>query len=358
MNSSSFFLGANTPDGFYSLFNELYNPYDNWNMYIIKGGPGTGKSSMMKQIAKAALKNGFYTEHIYCSSDPLSLDGLIIPQIKTSIADGTSPHIINPVFPGVCEHTVDLSEYWNCDKLKANSDNIKRLTTDNSKYHKSSVKYLKTASVIENEISEIYKKIFNYEKADRYIKRFCENELIKSDQNNESIRFISAVTPIGIVIQYDTLFNLCDNIITIKDNTSFIADYLLKNIVSYARKNNINRIICPCIMDPQNKTDHIIFPDLKLGLFTSSFYHPMIKKGTKTVNTGRFINKDLLSQYKNKLSFLNKSKFELISESIRNLEKAKSTHDILESYYISAMDFSGVNKKTEQLINQMFHVKH
>ena len=47
---SASFLGANTPKGFVSLFDELYNPYDNTDAYIIKGGPGTGKSTLMKSV--------------------------------------------------------------------------------------------------------------------------------------------------------------------------------------------------------------------------------------------------------------------------------------------------------------------
>ena len=39
------FLGANTPIGFVSLFDELYDPYQEQHLYIIKGGPGCGKYS-------------------------------------------------------------------------------------------------------------------------------------------------------------------------------------------------------------------------------------------------------------------------------------------------------------------------
>jgi Cdc6-like AAA superfamily ATPase len=55
----SYFLGANTPYGFYSLFNELYNPDSDDKIYLIKGGPGTGKSSIMKRVASEAEKNGY-----------------------------------------------------------------------------------------------------------------------------------------------------------------------------------------------------------------------------------------------------------------------------------------------------------
>ena len=44
------FLGANSPRGFVSLFEELYNPYLDCRAFVIKGGPGTGKSTLIRCI--------------------------------------------------------------------------------------------------------------------------------------------------------------------------------------------------------------------------------------------------------------------------------------------------------------------
>ena len=45
------FLGANTRYGFKSLYETLLTDYDNYNLtvYILKGGPGTGKSTFVKK---------------------------------------------------------------------------------------------------------------------------------------------------------------------------------------------------------------------------------------------------------------------------------------------------------------------
>ena len=41
-----YFLGANSPQGFYSLYDQLL-PTETANaIYIIKGGPGCGKSTL------------------------------------------------------------------------------------------------------------------------------------------------------------------------------------------------------------------------------------------------------------------------------------------------------------------------
>ena len=52
--SVSYFMAANSGKGFFSLFDEIYYPREGWKLFIIKGGPGTGKSSVMKQIAQTA----------------------------------------------------------------------------------------------------------------------------------------------------------------------------------------------------------------------------------------------------------------------------------------------------------------
>lgn len=91
----SCFLGANSPNGFVSQFEKVYNQTDGWRVFIIKGGPGTGKSSFMKKIANEALNRQLKTHIAYCSSDPMSVDAVIIPEKKIMIADGTAPHAMH-----------------------------------------------------------------------------------------------------------------------------------------------------------------------------------------------------------------------------------------------------------------------
>ena len=43
-----FFLGANTASGFRSYLNTYDEPQAEFKRFLIKGGPGTGKSGMMK----------------------------------------------------------------------------------------------------------------------------------------------------------------------------------------------------------------------------------------------------------------------------------------------------------------------
>lgn len=122
MNKKTYFLGCPTPDGFST---HLRDDIDSGEFitYIIKGGPGTGKSSLMKKIA-GELSEIDEPELYYCSSDPDSLDAVVFRKIKAIIVDGTSPHVFEPDYPGVREVIVDLGTCWNVDSLKSDRENI------------------------------------------------------------------------------------------------------------------------------------------------------------------------------------------------------------------------------------------
>ena len=86
-----FFLGANTPQGFVSRFDQLADPTDGWREFVIKGGPGAGKSTLMKRLAIKAEQKGEPIQRIHCASDPDSLDGVIFLDKRAAIVDATAP---------------------------------------------------------------------------------------------------------------------------------------------------------------------------------------------------------------------------------------------------------------------------
>ena len=75
------FPGANTSNGFYSYFDYII-PKDVNRIFCLKGGPGVGKSSLMKKVAKEFVERGYDVEVFPCSSDPASLDAVVIKKLK------------------------------------------------------------------------------------------------------------------------------------------------------------------------------------------------------------------------------------------------------------------------------------
>ena len=353
--SPCFFLGANTPKGFYSLFSELYSPEDGWVLYILKGGPGTGKSSFMKKVVAAAEQKGLYCERIYCSSDPDSLDAVIIPSLKVSVADGTPPHTLETKFPGVSEVIIDLGKYRNDVALRKNAGEIIAKTKENSAEHKKCIDFLEAARGVDNDVRKIAVSAVCIQRTERFLRHLEEKEIPVSSERDGKLqkRFLSALTPKGYTLFYDTPDALCENIWVLEDDFSVASGIILKYLTATALNNGHDCIVCPCVMRPDTKIEHLIIPSLGTAFFTSNRFHPWENDKCRTVNCRHFYNEEILKAHRARLLFDKKAKDELLREAVSHLEKAKEIHDELESFYIEAMNFDKMNSDTESLINKI-----
>ena len=123
-----FFLGANSPQGFVSRFDQLDCGDPQWHTFIIKGGPGCGKSSFMRRIAELFAPHCPSMQLIACSSDPDSLDAVILPEWKVSIADGTAPHILEPKQPALSESLLCFGSFLDPLLLMEHADTIRSIS--------------------------------------------------------------------------------------------------------------------------------------------------------------------------------------------------------------------------------------
>ena len=98
MAVTQYFLGGNTVRGFVSFYSGFCRGPEDF-LWVIKGGPGCGKSSFMKTIGRAAEEKGLDVEYVLCSGDPESVDGVYFPALHTGYADGTAPHVLEAVTP-------------------------------------------------------------------------------------------------------------------------------------------------------------------------------------------------------------------------------------------------------------------
>ena len=94
---TNFFAGANSGEGFQNLFPRLVDLEHTYDFMILKGGPGVGKNTFMREIGRTMEQAGANVEYLWCSGDPDSLDGVLLPDIGCGVVDGTSPHAAAPL---------------------------------------------------------------------------------------------------------------------------------------------------------------------------------------------------------------------------------------------------------------------
>lgn len=341
-----FFLGANTPQGFCGFHQELYDGREGWRAFLIKSGPGTGKSSLMKDILRHMQMQGLEVEAIYCSSDPHSLDGVVVPFIKTVIFDATSPHIIEPKYWGTVEQIIDLSSCMDAEKLHENYAAVIAATDACSAAHARCRQFMGAAAILLGDNRRMAASCTDTEKIARSAARIAAREWggKTGRKGKETRRFLSALTPEGTVVFYETLQNLCSRIYAIEDDNGASSAFLLEELRRRALEAGLDVITCCCPLFPQDKIDHLLIPELGLGFTTSHSYHRADFTVYRRIHAARFTDVNMLKTMREKLSFNRKAARELLREAMASSVEAKELHDKMEIFSKEAVHWKKVTR--------------
>ena len=360
-NELRFFLGANTPQGFVSHFDELLKPDDGWRTFAIKGGPGCGKSTLMKRVYSHFAESHDDIQLIYCSSDTNSVDAVIIPGLKLSICDATPPHVIEPKYPGAVESLVNLSACWDTAKLRACGSEIISLSRSCNTRHEHCCRFLNAAAILSGDTYRIALDAVDTRKLAAYADRIAEREFrpLKQRGGRESIRLLSAVTNRGVHTFTDTINNLCERIFVITDDYGAVSRLLLHKLRSKALAAGYDIITSYCPLGPFDKIEHLLIPGLGLGFVVSNRAHDLglLLSPHRIINSKRFMDIAELKQSKQRTTFNWKAERQMIDQAHQLLAEAKKLHDELEGYYIAATDFNMVEDITQSLITEMENEK-
>ena len=129
-NIRHFFPGGNTPQGFFSYYGEILDVTSVGRLAVIKGGPGTGKSTFMKQLGEALEKAGESVTYLHCSSDPYSLDGLFLKRYNSAIVDGTAPHVTDPRYPGGADILLNFCDAIGEEQMAGHGEALRQLNRE------------------------------------------------------------------------------------------------------------------------------------------------------------------------------------------------------------------------------------
>ena len=349
-NMRKLFPGANTSNGFYSYFDYII-PKDVNRIFCLKGGPGVGKSSLMKKIARDFVERGYDVEIFPCSSDPGSLDAVLIKKLKVVLLDGTAPHVVDPKIPGAIDEIVNFGDFWNMSNLENNKIEILQCNKEISACFQRAFKYLKAAEPIFYDIEVKNADIMNFGKLNKFTEEFIE-ELFTGIENNEELSvprhlFGTAITPIGHVDYGDSLLQDATKVYYLDGKIGYGRTTFLKRVYERAVLKGLKVEVFHYPLIPE-KIEGIMIEDLGVAITTSSLF-----KDQNIINLGKFVNKDKLNEYKEELEVNERILDELINYAISNLKKAKSNHDIIENYYIPNMNFEKVNQLKDQLIEKI-----
>lgn len=347
------FPGNNTCVGFYSYYPYIMPQSQANHIFCLKGGPGVGKSTFMKKAGQAMRDKGFDIEFLHCSSDPSSLDGIVLPSLNIALIDGTAPHVIDPINPGAVDEIVNLGEFWNLSSIKRHKQEIIQTNMEVGRLFKRAYKYLAAAKTLHDDIREISGYAIDIHGFSIEAELLIENELsmlpLSAAQGKIKKHFASAITPSGVISYLDTLIDETYKVYTFE--SAFGIEILLKLVCSAAIVRGLFTELYFCPMGPAEKIEHVIIPELKLAFITENEYHHLKSSSKTPIGIERY--KSSKKDMNDAIEFDTENFKMLLREAVATLAKAKEKHDYMESFYVPYMDFDKVHEKVESVINRI-----
>jgi hypothetical protein len=349
------FPGGNAPAGFFSYYQYIL-PQDKANhIFCIKGGPGVGKSTFMKKIGQAMGEKGHPVEYLHCSSDPGSLDGLVIPELNIAFIDGTSPHVVDPKNPGAVDEIINLGECWRLSGIKEHKQDIMDDNRAVGKLFARVYRYLGAAKKIYDDIDAIYTEYIEDTAAD--IELLKISHLFEGYEKGKKLGaerklFASAITPDGPMHYLDSLMQDYRDVYEIsgtgKQPSAFLA---MAAAEAVHRGLDVEEYYCP--MEPSDKIEHLLIPSLSLAFTTANRYHTVAGLSKKPIDFSKYMDKQALGALADTLLYDREQFNRLMGQAVETLHSAKAMHDHMETYYIPNMDFDAISKRREEILERI-----
>lgn len=356
-NEHHYFACSNTAQGFVNHFSSVLQ--DSERIFILKGGPGCGKSTLMKKIGTHFATLGERVDYIHCSSDSDSLDGVILCERRVAIADGTSPHVLEPTAPGAREEYCNLGIGWNREKLIPYREEILDLYAQISKEYREIYQILARAKEVHDRWEKVYLDDLDFEKltetAESLKTEILDGMFPNPKKGKRSERFFGALTPNGSVNYIENLTCECQRRYLICGRPGTGKSTLMKRIAEAAEVCGMNTEVYHCGFDAQSvdmvvlrqigvclvdaTAPHEVYPS-RDGDILVDLYATAVKEGTDETH------REILSLVKEEYS-------REIGEVRSHLTRVHCLHDALEEYYIHAMDFRYTDEVATDMIREI-----
>ncbi|GAB6098745.1 PRK06851 family protein [Halanaerocella petrolearia] len=353
----NYFPGGNTCKGFYSFYD--YLPDGAELIFVIKGGPGTGKSTFMKRIGQEFVEEGYDIEFHWCSSDSESLDGLVIRDLKVALLDGTAPHLIDPEYPGAVEEIINLGRYWDRSILEEYKDQIVTLNDVIWKLFDRAYAYLKEAKLIHDRWEDYYLEGMDFQQANQKTEELIEDIVgdweLTDSLGEERHLFASAFTPSAVINYFKELTTDLETRYIIKGRPGTGKSTMTKKVAKAIRERGFAVNYFHCSFDPDS-VDMIIVPELSVALVDGTAPHivdPVSDTRDQVVDMLECVDSQIVDLNKEQIEYTKEQYKEVIDDATTQLRKAKKLHDELEEYYIEAMDFSAIDDRCEKVIKRI-----
>ena len=321
-----YFPGANTGCGFVSRFGGIVPPWEQPQYtYVLKGGPGVGKNTLMKTVASRAIQKGYTVEEFHCASDPDSLDAVRVIELGIVLLDGTAPHSIDPVLPGVEDEIIDLGHFKNRTEFAEHRGELQVLFQENKAHYAAAYAMLGAACTLKKQALVSAQISVDMDKMRRWLLDF----FMGAEQGSHRKLFVRSATPIGVVDFANTY--LPDDALLLSGIVGEIALAEAEKLLGGKRA--------------EIGYDFVL-PDQPHTVLAGG-------KALAIANGGDKLTGRCTMPLPDHVAFCLEQAEILVDRATKELAKSLATHDAIEAIYRPYVDYDRVNTERDALLDKL-----
>ncbi len=347
-----YFASSNASTGFCNYYADCFSEPRCDRLYILKGGPGTGKSHFLRTVARRARTAGYAVTAYDCSSDPASLDGILLRRQGSptiGLLDGTAPHLCEPVTPGVREEIINLGGFWNADALAAAGDTVRHLSEGKASAYARAYDYLAAAGRLNAVARALVTPAVRADRLHALARRLLRRE--PSGDTLDATPALRRAVGMGGRVTRHTFEELAEDLITVRDVYGLGAR-LTAAMWALSRERGHTLLVSYDPVYP-DEIDGLYYPNSGLCLLVGDA-EPREGCPTRALSLRRYADPAMLKAVRTEVRHALALRTQLEESAIRALGGAASYHFALEEIYAAAMDFRQKEIFTDAFCERLF----
>ena len=269
--------------GFLNAYSTIYknDPYS--KIYIINGDD-YDRAIFISHLTKSLDADDITVFNPFYDDSP---NGIFIEALNTYVLSDDGYNRISPVLSGIWENYVSAAEN------KCYSANIIREVIYHKKkedfYYRQACMLLKKASLIKKYIHKMLLNYINEDEIIKFVQKIWEGSTCCSSVNAKAeIRLLSSPTPLGIHTHYDTIFDICDSVYCIDDETGLTSS-VIQGVLKGCAIQRRSAIQGSPAYFSKDFYQFLLFPEAKFGICTCDKTHKIPFQPTKRVSAEQFL---------------------------------------------------------------------
>lgn len=343
----TYFAASNSGAGFVSYYGEIFDPSRFDRLYLIKGGPGTGKSSLMRRVALEAERRGLPVRRYACSSDPDSLDGVVVGD-RFAMLDSTAPHTQDTALPGAADELVDLGRFWDAGELARARGEIAALNRRKKEAYARAYCWLGGVQACDRNTVCMLEGCVDHDKLRRAVRR-CLHGAVPGE-GRVMPALIDSVGMRGRVC-FDSMHADAERAFILTE-TRGGGTLFLREALAQARELRCDVEAAWAPVEP-TQLNGIRLPIDGVAILDEGCAGEA-REGDKIINMSRFWLPERLRAVRTELRHTARCREQLMAGASLAFDDARAAHFAIEQIYIAAMDFAALNDYRDELLARIF----